>query len=74
MNNDRSSELGSILRRIYERLGPSENVLNWLKELGPRSPSFLEWFFTENVLQAEQFKNLSLEGFKAVQSMFVDLN
>ena len=74
MNNDHQSDLSSILRRVYEKLGPTENVLSWLKELGPRSHSFLQWFFGENVLQAEQFKGLSLEGFKAVQSMFVDLN
>lgn len=74
MTNDKQSELSSILRRVYEKLGPTENVLNWLKELGPRSPSFLQWLFEETVPQQEQFKNLTLDGFKAVQSMFVDLN
>jgi hypothetical protein len=73
MNNDKNSDLSSILQRVYERFGPTEHVLNWLKDLGPRSPSFLEWFFRE-IPQAEQWKGLSLDGFKAIQSMFVDLN
>lgn len=73
MSNDPQTDFSPILRRVYEKLGPTEHVLNWLKELGPRSPSFLDWFF-QTEPQAEPFKNLSLDGFKAVQSMFVDLN
>ena len=45
MTNDSTSELSSILRRVYEKLGPTESVLNWLKEVGLKSPSFLQWFF-----------------------------
>jgi hypothetical protein len=74
ISNDNNSDLGFILKRVYEKLGPAEHVLNWLKDIGCRSSSFMQWFFEDNVGHAEAFKGLSLDGFKAIQSMFIDLN
>lgn len=72
--NDPQSDLGEIVKKVFVKLGPTDIVLNWVKDIAHKATFFLIWFFTEESTAIGSFKDLSLDGFKAIQSMFVDLN
>lgn len=62
------------MKKVFQKLGPNDYVLNWLKDIADKATSFLIWFFTEESTVIGSFKDLSQDGFKAIQSMFIDLN
>ena len=68
-----NEDISHIIKPIYDKLGPSDILLEWINKNIDKASQFIEEMLTsENNLKS--FENLSTNGFEALSEIIVTSN